>query len=177
MCTGTFKNLNAICPQPAGTASVFSGPGPSSGTSSALCAKPSEPHQPSAPEPSGTSSASCAGTFRNLISHLPLNRLANEPSGTSSIFCAGTLWNLIGYLRRNLQNLVCYLRRNRPELHPPSGPQHARTLFAICAGTIQNLISHLRRKRPELCLLFVPEPSGISSALFLPPVSCSYRPL
>ena len=47
-----------------------------------------EPHQPSAPEPSGTSSAICTGTLRNLISHLHRNPLephqpsAPEPSGT-----------------------------------------------------------------------------------------------
>ena len=55
-----------------------------------------EPHQPSAPEPSGTSSAICTGTLRNLISHLhrnppePHQPSAPEPSGTSSAICAGT---------------------------------------------------------------------------------------
>ena len=76
-----------------------------------------EPHQPSArepsgpqlsaPEPSGTSSAICTGTLRNLISHLhrnppePHQPSAAEPSGTSSAICTGTLRNFISHLRRS----------------------------------------------------------------------------
>ena len=80
---------------------------------------------PSAPEPSGISSAICTGTLRNLISHLdrnpPLHHLsAPEPSGTSSAICTGTLRNFISHLHRTLrnllQNLVLQLHRIAPEL-------------------------------------------------------------
>ena len=77
--------------------------------------QPSEPHQLSGPEPSGTSSALCTGTLRNLISHLHRNRpephqlSAPEPSGTSSAFCTGTLRNL-------LRNLGLQLHRIAPKL-------------------------------------------------------------
>ena len=71
-------------------------------------------HQLSAPEPTGTSSAFCTGTRRNLISHRrnrpePCQVSAPEPSGTSSAFCAGTLRNL-------LRNLLLQLHRIAPEL-------------------------------------------------------------
>ena len=119
---------------------------------------PPEPCLLSAPEPSGTSSAICTRTRRNLISHLRRNHLhrnhlhRNPPelcllcvpehsgtssaitgtvSGTSSAICTGT--------RRNL---VCYLHRNHPE---PSG-----TSSAFCTGTLWNLISFLHRNPLEL---------------------------
>ena len=131
--SGTLRNLiscsrtsSAICPGPT--------------TSSAICAgtlrnlighlprNPPEPHQPSAPEPSGTSSAICTGTLWNRISHLHQNPLephqpsapepsAPEPSGTSLAICPETLWNLISHLHRNPL-----------EFHQPSAPEPSGTL-------------------------------------------------
>ena len=86
---------------------------PDSGTSSAirlisnLHQNPPEPHQPSAPEPSGTSSAICPGTLRNLISNLPRN--SPEPHQPSAPKPSGTLRNLV-------RNLVLQLHRIAPEL-------------------------------------------------------------
>ena len=134
----------------------------------------SKPHQPSAPEPSGTSSAICTGTLRNLISHLhrnppefhqpsapepsrnlishlhrnppePCLLSAPEPSGTSSAICTGTL-----------RNFISFLRHNPPELHQPSAPEPSGTSSAICTGTRRNLVCYLHRT----------ELSGTSSALF-----------
>ena len=93
----------------------------------------------SAPELSGTSSAICTGTLRNLISHLPRNPpgfhqpSAPEPSGTSS-----ALQNPISNLHQH--------RRNPPEshLHRTSG-----TSSAICSGTVRDFISHLHPKASE----------------------------
>ena len=48
--------------------------------------EPSGPHQLSAPEPSGTSSAICTGTLRNLISHLRRN--PPEPSPEPAVAAA-----------------------------------------------------------------------------------------
>ena len=98
----------------------------------------------SAPEPSGTLSAICTGTLRNLISHLPrtlqnlINHLhgnapephqpsAPEPSGTSSAFCTGTL-------------------RNAPEPHQPSTPESSGNLRNL----LRNLVLQLHRIAPEL---------------------------
>ena len=151
MCTGTFQNLIRYLPR-----------------------NPPEPHQLSAPEPSGTSSAFCAsrtlfaictGTFgtlsaicartlRNFISHLhpnpPEPRLlsAPEPSGTSSAICTGT--------RRNLS----FLRRSPPEPQQFSAPEPSGTSSAFCTRTLRNLISHLHRNPLEPHQLSAPEPSG-----------------
>ena len=115
-----------------------------------------EPHQPSAPEQSGTSSAICTGTLRNLISNLhqncqnppgshlhrnppePHQPSAPEPSGTSSAICPGTL-----------RSLISNLHQNPPEPHQLSDPKLSGTSSAICTGTLRNLISHLHRKDPE----------------------------
>ena len=108
---------------------------------------PPEPHRPSAPEPSRTSSAICTGTRRNFLCHVyrnppgPCLLSVPEPSGTSSAICTGT--------RRNL---VCYLHRIHPE---PSGSSSA-----ICAGTVRNLISFLHWNPLEPHQLSAPEPSG-----------------
>ena len=147
---------------------------------------PPEPHQPSpepclqsAPQPSGTSSAICTRTLRNLISHLhrnppercllcvpnppePCLLSAPEPSGTSSAICTRTRRNLISHLRRN------HLHRNPPALCLLCVPEHsgtssaiARTVSgtssAICTGTRRNLVCYLHRNHPE--------PSGSSSAI------------
>ena len=62
------------------------------------------------PELSGTSSAICPGTCRNLISHLHRNPLephqlsAPEPSKTLSAICPGTLRNLISNLHQNCRD-------------------------------------------------------------------------
>ena len=109
--------------------------------------EPSGPHQLSAPEPSGTLSAIWTGvsrTRRNLINYLPGNPpephqpSAPEPSGTSSAICTGTL-----------RNLISHLHRNPPEPHQPSAPEPSGTSSAICTGTLRNLISHLHRNPPE----------------------------
>ena len=110
----------------------------------------------SAPELSGTSSAICPGTIRNLISHLHRNPpephqqsapelpepsgkpSAPEPSGTSSAICPGTL-----------RSLISNLHQNPPEPHQLSDPKLSGTSSAICTGTLRNLISHLHRKDPE----------------------------
>ena len=78
---------------------------------------PPEPHQPSAPE--------LSGTYWNLISYLPQNSpephqpSAPEPSGTSLAICTRIL-RLIpegsGTLRNFLWNLVLQLHRTAPEL-------------------------------------------------------------
>ena len=83
-----------------------------------------EPHQPSALEPSGTSSAICPETFRNLISFL---LSAPEPSGTSSAI---------------FRNFISRLHRNPPEPQQLFAPQPSGTLSAIC-GTLSNLITFL----------------------------------
>ena len=131
-----------------------------------------KPHQPSAPEPSGTSSAICAGTLWNLISFLPPNPpepsllsgpepsgephqlSAPQPSTTSSAICTGTRRNLVYYLRRD-----------------------SRNSSTVCTGTLRNLISnlhqnrhkrrgsHLHRNPPEPHQLSAPKLSGTSSAI------------
>ena len=68
---------------------------------------PQEPHQPSAPEPSGT-----------------LRGRGTVPSGTSAAICPGTLRNLIGHLHQN-----------PPEPHHPSAPEPSQTSLAICTRT------------------------------------------
>ena len=90
---------------------------------------PPEPCLLSAPEPSGTSSASCPGTVRNLISHLRWNPpelhqpAAPELSGTSSAICTGTL-----------RNLISNLHRKAPE---PSGT-FSGTWCCSCTGSHQS---------------------------------------
>ena len=79
--------------------------------------KPSGPHQLSAPEPSGTLSAICAGALPNppephqlsvrelfgtLISCSRTSSAICPGTTTSSAICTGTLRNLIGHLHRNL---------------------------------------------------------------------------
>ena len=139
--------------------------------------------EPSAPEPSGTSSAICPGTFWNLISHLPRNLpKPHQPSAPepSSAICIRTLQNLISHLRRNFpeplsaicpgtpRNLINHLHQNPPKPHQPSAPEPSKTSSAICAGTLQNLIcagtlrnliSYLRRN-PPLHHLSASEGSG-----------------
>ena len=149
----------------------------------------SKPHQPFAPEPSGTSSAICTGTLRNFISHLHRNPpefhqpSAPEPSGTSS--ATGTLQNFISHLHRNppepcllsapepagTLSAIC-TGRNSLELHqlsPPepsgtssSAPEPSGTSSAICPGKLRKVISHLHRNPPEPSgtLRNPPEPSG-----------------
>ena len=119
----------------------------------------------SAPELSGTSSAICPGTLRNLISFLhrntpePPQSSAREPSGTTAIYTR-TLRNLIRYL----PCLISYLRRNPPDPHQQSAPEPSGTSSAICtrrlrnlpepSGTLWNLlwnlVLQLRRIAPEL---------------------------
>ena len=83
---------------------------------------PSEPYLQSAPELSGTSSAFCPETLRNLISHLHRNPpetsllSAPEPSGTSSASCPGTV-----------RNLISHLHRNPPQPHQQSAPEGSGT--------------------------------------------------
>ena len=103
MCTGTFQNLIPYLPRNARNLISF------------LVRNPPEPHRPSAPEPSGTSSAICTRTRRNRVCYLHRNHLephqpsAPEPSGTSSAFCTGTLRNL-------LRNLGLQLHQIAPKL-------------------------------------------------------------
>ena len=88
---GTLRNLacylHRSLVEPSGTSSAYqpSAPEPSR-TSSAFC-----------PEPSGISSASCPGTVWNLISFLP-GTVCTEISSAS---CPGTVRNLISHLHRN----------------------------------------------------------------------------
>ena len=72
---------------------------------------PPEPCLLSAPELSGTSSAICPGTLRNLISNLPRN--SPKPHQPSAPEPSGTLQNL---LRNLLRNLVLQPHRIAPEL-------------------------------------------------------------
>ena len=87
VCAGTLRNL--ICNLHQSLRNFIS----------FLPRNPPEPHQPSAPEPSGNLSAICTGTLRNFISQLPRNcpepyqPSAPEPSGTSSAICTGRLRN------------------------------------------------------------------------------------
>ena len=102
---------------------------------------PSEPYLQSAPELSGTSSAFCPETLRNLISHLHRNPpeicllSAPEPSGTSSASCPGTV-----------RNLISHLHRNPPEPHQQSAPEGSGTLHNL----LRNLVLQLHRIAPEL---------------------------
>ena len=81
---------------------------------------PPEPHQLSAPEPSGNLSAICT-----------------EPSGTSS--CTRTLRNLISFLPRNPPEPCRLLfAPNLPEPHQPSVPKPSGTSSAICTGRLRN---------------------------------------
>ena len=112
---------------------------------------------PSAPEPSGTSSAICTktlwtssnfgpGTLRNLVRYL--RRSTPEPAGTSSAICPGTLRNphqLLRYLPWN-HNLISHLHRNPPEPHRPSAPEPSGTLRNL----LRNLVLQLHRIAPEL---------------------------
>ena len=133
--------------EPSGTSSAA--PEPTHNLISHLHRNPPEPHRPSAPEPSGTSSAICTRTLRNLISQLhrnppePHRPSAPEPSGTSSAICTRTLRNLISHLHRN------HLPRNPPEPHWQSAPKLSGTSSAICTGTLRNFVSHLHRNPPE----------------------------
>ena len=125
-----------------------------------------EPHQLSAPEPSRTLSAICAGNLRNLVYYLhrdspePHQPFAPGPSGTSSAICTRTARTLRKAIcTRTLQNLISPLHRNPPphhlsaqnppEPHQPSAPEPSGTSSAICTGTLRNFISHLHRKAPE----------------------------
>ena len=131
-----------------------------------------EPHQPSAPEPAGTSSAFCPATLRNLVCYLPRNPPEPHQQSAPELLeglCTGTLQNLISNLHQNswkasapepsgtslaictgtLRNLISYLPRNSPEPHQLSSPKPFGTSSAICTGTLRNLISHLHRKDPE----------------------------
>ena len=109
-------------------------------------------HQPSAPGPSGISSAICTRTLRNFISHLHQNPPALHqpsapgPSGISSAICT-----------RTLRNFISLLRRNPPELHQPSAPEPSGISSAICTGTLRNLLCYLHRNPPEPCLLSAPD--------------------
>ena len=116
--------LSAICTEPSGTSSAFR-----LGTLRNLVCYPEpqqlsafrnlisflhqnrpEPHQPSAPEPSGTSLAMCAGTLQNLTSHLHQNSPEpHQPSAPEGSQPSGTLRNL-------LRNLVLQLHRIAPKL-------------------------------------------------------------
>ena len=102
---------------------------------------PSEPYLQSAPELSGTSSACCSETLRNLISHLhrnppePCLLSAPEPSGTSSASCPGTV-----------RNLISHLHRNPLEPHQQSAPEGSGTLRNL----VRNLVLQLHRIAPEL---------------------------
>ena len=100
-----------------------------SGTSSA--------HQPSAPEPSRTSSAFCPEPS------------APEPFGTLSAICTRTLRNFISLCPETLRNLISHLHRNPPEPCLLSAPELSGTSSASCPGTVRNLISHLHRNPPE----------------------------
>ena len=93
---------------------------------------PLEPHQPSALEPSGTSSAICAQTLRNLICTRTLH---NHPLSAPEL----TLRNF-SHLHRTLRNLIGHLRRNPLEPHQPSALEPSGTSSAICAQTLRNLI-------------------------------------
>ena len=103
-------------------------------TSSAICPGPT------------TSSAICAGTLRNLISHLHQNPpephqpsapepSAPEPSGTSLAICPETL-----------RNLISHLHRNPPEFHQPSASEPS----GILRNLLRNLVLQLHRIAPEL---------------------------
>ena len=102
---------------------------------------PSEPYLQSGAELSGTSSAFCPETLRNLISHLHRNPpetcllSAPEPSGTSSASCPGTV-----------RNLISHLHRNPPEPHQQSAPEGSGTLRNL----LRNLVLQLHRIAPEL---------------------------
>ena len=98
-------------------------------------------------------------------------RSAPEPSGTSSAICTGTLRNLISHLPGTLRNLISHLHENPPEPHQPSAPETsgtssticpepAGTSSAICTGTLRNLVCYLHRNPPELHQPFAPEPAG-----------------
>ena len=124
-----------------------------------------EPHQPFAPEPSGTSSAFCPGTLQNLVCYLhrnppELHQLsAPEPSTTSSAICTGTLQNFVYYLHRDsaephqpfaaepsgTSSAICTRTAGKPSAPEPSG-----TSSAICPGTLRNLVLQLHRITPEL---------------------------
>ena len=107
-----------------------------------------EPHQPSAPEPSG-----------------PHQLSAPEPSGTLSAICTGALPNPPG---------PHPLSAPEPQPHQPSelessgtsSPGPSGTSSAICPETLRNLISHLHRNPPE--------PSGTFSGTWC--CSCTGSP-
>ena len=82
------------------------------------------PHQPSAPEPSGTSSATCTRTLQDLISNLHRTTRALRKA-----ICTGNHWNL-------------------PEPRQASAPEPSGTSSAICTGILR-LITYLHRKAPE----------------------------
>ena len=117
-CTGTLRNF--VCyvyrnlPEPY----LLSAP------------QPSEPHEFSGPEPSGTSSAICTRTRRNRVCYLHRNH--SEPSGTLSAIYTGTI-----------RNLISHLHRNRPEPHQLSAPEPSGTSSAFCTGTLRNLPRNL----------------------------------
>ena len=98
-----------------------------------------EPHPLSAPQPSGTSSALCTGTLRNLISHL--HRNPREPCLLSAPEPS-----------RTIHNLISHLHRNHPEPHQPSAPEPSGTSSPFCTRALRN--------PPEPS----PEPGGCSCA-------------
>ena len=167
VCTTPFENSSAICTD---TLWNFI----SHLHWNHLRRNPPEFHQPSAPEPSGTSSSFCATTLQNFISHLhrnppePHQPSAPEPSGTLSAICTGTrrlsapdgtLWNFISFLHRNPPEphqlhrnpgnswkFISHLHRNPPEPHQPSAPEPSGTLRNL----FRNLVLQLHRIAPEL---------------------------
>ena len=128
---------------------------------------PPEPDQASSPEPSGTSSGICTGTFRNLARYPHRN-----PPGTPPGICTGTLRNLSGIFTR-------YLHRKLPEHHQASSPEPSGTSPGICIGTFRNLTRYLEpsetspgiftryldRKLPEPHQASSPEPSRKSAGI------------
>ena len=105
---------------------------------------PPEPHQPSAPKLSGTSSAICTGTLRNFISHLHWN--PPEPTGT---------------LRNLLRNLVLQLHRIAPELFWAKDPIAS---FAVGEKTHTKEVDSLPLTRVWVCVYL--SRSKASKAIF-----------
>ena len=123
---------------------------------------PPEPCLLCAPELSGTSSAICPGTLRNLINNLhrnspePHQPSAPVPSGTSLAICTGTLRNLISHLPRTVQNLISNLPRNSPKPHQPSAPGVAAAPErprAIAGKKTNSKRCCWRKKKSDLALL------------------------
>ena len=113
---------------------------------------PPEPHQLSAPEPSGTSPGICIATLQNLKRYL--HRNPPEPHQVPAPEFSGTLPN-------TCQNSPGICTRTPRNFNTVSAPERSGT-STICSRTLRNFTSYRHRNPPEPHRLSASKPSGTS---------------